>query len=143
MKNLFTTTHPPVSAAGTTAAVLFGVIAGFQICLAAGAPWGVAAYGGANPGVLSESMRSTSAVAAGVYAGLTVVAGSRAVGPTVRRRVLYAAVPLMALGAVVNLASPSIVERMIWTPVTVVLAAAVWRAARHPSLAGRALVTSV
>jgi hypothetical protein len=39
------------------------------------------------------------------------------------------------IGAEANLASPSFVERMIWTPVTFALAASLWRAARDPSIA--------
>ncbi|PRY68594.1 hypothetical protein B0I08_104297 [Glaciihabitans tibetensis] len=130
----FATTNPRASTAGKTAAGLLAVVVGFQICLAAGAPWGEAAYGGANPGVLPENLRVSSGVATGVYLALGAVAGTRLAGPTLRRRVLYAATPLMAVGALMNLASPSFVERMLWTPVTVALAAALWRAARDSSL---------
>jgi hypothetical protein len=36
----------------------------------------------------------------------------------------------MAVGAAMNLASPSFVERMVWTPVTAALAVLLWRAAK-------------
>jgi hypothetical protein len=126
--------HPPASAPALVASGLLGVVSGFQVALAAGVPWGVAAYGGSKPGVLPASLRRTSASAAVVYLGLAVVAGTRVASPVVRRRVFYSALPVMAVGAVVNLASTSFVERMIWTPVTAGLSAALWKAARHPSL---------
>ncbi len=49
--------HRPASHAGKTAAALLVVVAGFHGLLAAGAPWGEAAYGGANSGVLPETLR--------------------------------------------------------------------------------------
>jgi hypothetical protein len=134
VKPLFSLSNPPASTAGRGAAVLFAVVGGFQICLAAGAPWGEAAFGGANVGVLSDTLRVSSAVAAVVYLGLSLVAGTPMLGATLRRRVLYGVAPVMVVGALVNLASPSLPERMIWTPVTVALAISLWRAARHSSL---------
>jgi hypothetical protein len=129
---------PPASAAGKAAAGLFGVVAEFQSCLAAGAPWGAAAYGGANGGVIPVSLRRASGVAAVIYLALAVVSGTNVASPVVRRRVLYAATPVMVVGAVANVASRSLIERMLWTPVTVALAILLWRAARHPSLASDA-----
>ena len=114
--------------AGRTAAVLLLGVAGFQAALALGAPWGSAAYGGGHQGVLPDSFRTASAGASGVYLLLTAAAGTSLVPPALRRRVLYGTAGLMAVGAVMNLASPSLVERMIWTPVTVVLGVLLWKA---------------
>lgn len=110
------------------AATLLGIIALFQIALAAGAPWGAASWGGRHPGRLPAGYRIGSAVAglffypavaafaldsAGVLgdeassgggAGLWVLAG------------------LFGLSTVINLISPSKVER-IWAPVALVLTA--------------------
>jgi hypothetical protein len=116
--------------AGKAAAALLLGVAGFQAALALGAPWGAAAYGGGNPGVLPESFRASSAVASGVYVLLAATAGTSLVPAALRRRVLYGAAGLMVVGAVMNLASPSLVERMIWTPVTASLVVLLWKAAK-------------
>ncbi|WP_104118748.1 hypothetical protein [Arthrobacter sp. B1805] len=126
--------HPPASTAGKVAASLFVVVAAFLMALAAGAPWGAAAQGGSNPGVLPGALRVGSGVQGVVYLLLAGVAGTRWAGITVRRRVLHAAAALMVIGAMMNVASPSLLERMLWVPVTVALVIALWRAARDESL---------
>ncbi|WP_456844126.1 hypothetical protein [Cellulomonas sp. P5_C6] len=115
--------------AGRLAAGLMVTTAAFQAALALGAPWGDAAYGGATSGVLASEQRISSAIAVPVYLAVAAVAAGRVGSPTVRRRVLQAASVVMAAGAVLNLASPSLVERLLWVPVTVVAAVALWRAA--------------
>jgi hypothetical protein len=129
--------HPPAGRAGKGAAALFLVVAGFQAALACGAPWGAAAYGGSNPGVLPDTLRLGSAGLAAVYLVLAAAAGTRLTGPTLRRRLMYGTAGLMTLGFVMNLASPSLVERMIWVPVTVglvVLLRAAGRGSITPAL---------
>lgn len=121
----------PASRAGKAAAVLLLGVAGFQGALALGAPWGAAAYGGAHPGVLPDSFRSGSAAASGVYIMLAAAAGTSLAAPALRRRVTSGTAGLMAIGAAANLASPSLVERMIWTPVTAGLGVLLWKAAKH------------
>jgi hypothetical protein len=125
--------HP----AGKAAGVLLLGVAGFQAALALGAPWGAAAFGGGNPGVLPDSFRATSAGASGVYLLLAAAAGTSLVPTAVRRRVLYGTAGLMVVGAVMNLASPSLVERMIWTPVTAALAVLLWKAAKSDVIASK------
>jgi len=122
---------PRAGTAGRVAAGLLLVVAGFQAALAAGAPWGAAAFGGAHPGVLPARLRGTSAGAVVVYLLLAVVAGTQATGPTIRPRVLLGAAAGMGVGALLNLASPSFIERIIWTPVTIALVAALGREARR------------
>ncbi|MET3920042.1 hypothetical protein [Arthrobacter sp. UYEF20] len=124
----------PASPAGKAAAGLFLAVAGFQTALALGMPWGSAAYGGGHPGVLPDSIRAASAGASGVYLMLAAAAGTPLAPPALRRHVMYGTAGLMAVGAVMNLASPSLVERMIWTPVTVGLGVLLWKAARHGAL---------
>ncbi len=96
----------------------------FQLALAAGAPWGSAAWGGRKPGVLTPGMRVASAFAglvvypwitllvldAGQLADLNLVDRSAGVA------ILWVLTGLFGLGAVANLASPSKVEK-IWAPV--------------------------
>ena len=106
---------------------LLTVVGVFQLALAAGAPWGAAAWGGANPGVLPDAMRVASAVSAAVYGSLAAVTCTGVVGPTLRRRILTGAAGLMAVGTLMNLASPSLVEKALWSPVAASLAVLLWR----------------
>ncbi|GEL93903.1 hypothetical protein CCO02nite_05610 [Cellulomonas composti] len=101
----------------------------FQAALAAGAPWGAAAWGGATSGVLPADQRVASAVAVPVYGLLAAFAAGKIGSPTLQRRVLRVASVVIGAGAVLNLASPSLVERIIWVPVTVAASWALWRSA--------------
>jgi hypothetical protein len=121
--------------AGKVAAALLLGVAGFQAALALGAPWGSAAYGGGNPGILPDSFRTASAGASGVYLLLAAAAGTSLVPTGLRRRVMYGTAGLMAVGTLMNLASPSFVERMIWTPVTAGLTLLLWKAAKSGVIA--------
>lgn len=111
------------------------VAAGFQASLALGAPWGAAAYGGGNPGVLPTSMRASSAAAVVVYSGLAYVVWSGRLAPPAQRRGYAALSGVFAVGTVMNAISPSMVEKAIWTPVVAVLAYSLWRARPARSLA--------
>lgn len=124
-----------VDVAGRAAAALLGTVGAFQALLAAGAPWGAAAWGGAHRGVLPADLRVSSAVSVAAYAALAVVAARPSwPGKPWRRRVLTGAAALLALGTLMNLASPSLPERLIWTPVAASLSVLLWRTAhRAPS----------
>jgi len=128
---------PHRSTAGRVAGWSLTGIAAFQAALAIGAPWGAGAWGGAHPGVLPAEQRIASAVVVPVYLLAAGVAFGFVGSPAVRRRVLRGASVLIGAGAVLNLASPSLVERVVWVPVSVVTAIALWRAApaREPALA--------
>jgi hypothetical protein len=109
------------------AATLLGVISLFQIALAAGAPWGAASWGGRHPGRLPTGYRIGSAVAglffypavALVVLGAAGLLGDDAVGSGGAAG-LWVFAGLFGLSALVNLISPSKVER-IWAPVAFVL----------------------
>lgn len=125
---------PPASTPrGTTilAAALLAVVAAFQAALALGAPWGRAAYGGAHPGPLPGRYRATSTVSAGAYLALALLTLGRGPGTTTRRRTLTGASGLMAVGTVMNLASRSRLERLLWTPVAGILAITLLQVARR------------
>jgi hypothetical protein len=124
------TTASPSHWPTAAAVALAGVVAAFQGALAAGAPWGAAAWGGANPGVLPAGLRAASAGSALLYVLLAVTTGSALVPARPRRRILTVATGLMAVGTVLNLVSPSVVERVIWTPVAAALAVLLWLARR-------------
>jgi len=128
-------TNPPASTAGKIAALLLLIVVAFQAALAAGAPWGAATQGGVNEGVLPDALRVGSVITLVIYAALAVVAGTSLVPATVRRRILYTAAAVMVLATLLNIASTSFVERIIWAPVTIALMIALWNAARDESSA--------
>jgi hypothetical protein len=117
----------PRTAALIAAAGLLA-IAAFQFALAAGAPLGRAAWGGASDR-LPTRLRVSSAVAVVIWVLATLVILARAdyltlPGP---REVVtwgaWAVVGLLILGAFVNVASRSRWERFGWGPLAAILAA--------------------
>ena len=117
----------PAQTAGVLAAVGFLVIAVFQVALAAGAPLGRAAWGGAVARLPSR-LRRASAVSALIWLVAAVVILGRvgieivplpAVVTTVGAWVL---VVVSVLGAIVNFASSGSWERFGWGPLALVLA---------------------
>jgi len=115
-----------VRAAGALAAVGSLGIAAFQVALAAGAPFGRAAWGGSHER-LPRKLRVASAVAAGVWvlAALVVLADAGFdVSPIPASVADWATWVLAALllGAVMNFLSRSRLERIIWGPIALVLA---------------------
>jgi hypothetical protein len=106
----------------------FAVIALFQIALAAGAPLGHASWGGAHAGQLPTGLRVASAVAVGVWALAALIVLGRAgfaVSPlpaSFTTRGAWILVGVLAVGALMNLASPSAWERFLWGPFTLILA---------------------
>ena len=108
-------------------------LAGFQVALALGAPWGAAAWGGTHDGALPAGLRAGSAVAALVWVGVALVVLRRLLGPVGRRRTLLVVAVYSCLGVLLNAASLSSLERAIWAPfclAVAVLAWWAWRAAR-------------
>lgn len=120
----------PGRAARATGALL-AVQGVFQTCLAAGAPWGRVAYGGAHEGRLPQKLRGVSAVAAPVYAVSALAVASEAGSPAVRRAGLIGLAAYMAVGTVLNGISPSPGERLVWTPFCAATAVLAW-VARPP-----------
>ena len=113
--------------AAAVAAIGFVLVAGFQVALALGAPWGRAAWGGAHER-LPSALRVASAFAAVLWAVAALVILARAgfdwspipfSAATWGTWVLFG---LLLLGTVMNLASRSRLERLIQTPVAAVLA---------------------
>ena len=108
------------------ALTLLAGVGAFQVALAAGAPWGAAAWAGQTTGVLPPSLRIASGVSVLVYGGLAAVVATDRLHSATRWRLLTAASMLMVLGAVGNVASQSPVERL-WAPVAATLAVTLWR----------------
>jgi len=114
--------------AAVVATVLLSVLALFQLALAAGVPWGRAAYGGIWPGVLPRGIRINSAVFGLVFYPLATLYVLDAAGiretqwlpaPSV---VLWVLAVFFAIGTGMNAISRSPVERW-WAPVSLGLAA--------------------
>ncbi len=105
--------------------VTAGIIV-FQIALAAGAPWGAYAMGGAYPGQFPPAMRiaalvqgvllGSMAAIVLVRAGLILPRWTRAA-----RWLVWCVVGLTAVSFVLNLITPSAGERALWAPVAAVL----------------------
>ena len=107
--------------AASVAATGFLAIAAFQAALALGAPLGRAAWGGAHAGVLPRGLRLASACAAAgwLVAALLVLGRVRywtLLPFAVFRRGVLVLSPLLAGGAVMNVASSSPWERFFWAP---------------------------
>lgn len=117
-----------MTAVAIIAAALLGVISLFQIALAAGAPWGAASWGGRHPGRLPTGYRIGSAVAGLFFyppAAFFILDTAGVLGdatPSGGELGLWVLTGLFALSTVINLISPSKVER-IWAPVALVLTA--------------------
>lgn len=108
--------------AGIVAAVGFLMVAAFQVVLALGAPWGRAAWGGGHDR-LPQRLRIASGFAAVLWiaASFVVLGGAGYdVSPlslNVARRGTWVLFGLLALGALMNLASSSKWERFLMSPI--------------------------
>jgi hypothetical protein len=105
--------------------VTLGVVA-FQFALAAGAPWGAYAMGGASPGQFPPAMRIAAIIQAALLAGMAAVVLARAglVLPgwsQVSHWLVWIVVALTVLSLVLNLITPSAGERAIWVPTLLLL----------------------
>ena len=107
-------------------ASLTGVVAAFQVALAVGAPWGALAMGGRYPGVMPIEIRVAEvfqALLLGFFAAM-VLSRAGVLLPRwsrVSRRVIWVVVGMSAMSVVLNLATPSALERAIWAPVAIVM----------------------
>lgn len=105
--------------------VSVGVVA-FQLALAAGAPWGAYAMGGAFPGQFPPALRIGAVVQAALLVALAAIVLSRAglllpEWSRASRRLIWAVVAFATLSLVLNLITPSAGERAIWAPVALLL----------------------
>jgi hypothetical protein len=118
-------------------AVLLAVQAVFQAALALGAPWGSAAWGGAHEGALPAGLRVTSAIAAVGWAWVVAVILHRWLGTLGRQRLLLVLAVYSSLGLLLNAASRSLPERLLWSPyalLVTVLAWWEWRTGHHSAI---------
>jgi hypothetical protein len=112
-------------AACTYGVVSIGVIV-FQLALAAGAPWGAYAMGGAFPGQFPPEFRAAAVVQAVIIALLALVVLARAGIALPRwsrasRWLVWVVVAFSGLSLVLNLITPSAGERLLWAPVALIM----------------------
>ena len=121
---------------GWLAALGCGVVAVFQLALAAGAPFGRAAWGGTQAGRLPARLRVASLIAVPVwtFAALLVVRRAGHLAGLVPHGAavwgVWVLTGLFALSALLNAASRSRLERAIWAPFGVVMAVLCFLVAR-------------
>lgn len=114
--------------AAILATVLLLAITVFQLGLALGAPWGAAAWGGRNPGVLPQPLRIASGVAALVVYPLIIALVLASAGiiddgwlPADGTLIMWALAAVLGVGAVMNFVSRSPPERR-WGAVALTIA---------------------
>jgi hypothetical protein len=111
--------------------VLAIVVALFQLALALGAPWGHLAMGGRYPGRFPAGARVGAVVQGALNLGFAVIVLGRAglVTPAPPNWLFWVVVAASAIAAVLNLITPSIPERRLWGPVSLVMLICVVRVA--------------
>lgn len=108
-------------AAAVLVAVLLAALAVFQIALLAGAPLGRFAWGGQHE-VLPTTLRIGSAVSVLIYVVIAWIVWRAAVEPDDPGPWIWILTAYFFVGVVMNAASRSRPERMVMTPVVLVLA---------------------
>lgn len=112
------------------AAILYAIVSlavvAFQVALAAGAPWGAYAMGGAFPGQFPPPLRVAALVQAALLVGLAAIVLARAglIRPRwarASRWLIWFVVAFAVVSFILNLITPSAGERAIWAPVAFLL----------------------
>ena len=112
------------------AAILYVIVSlavvAFQVALAAGAPWGAYAMGGAFPGQFPPPLRVAALVQAALLVGLAAIVLARAglIRPRwarASRWLIWFVVAFAVVSSTLNLITPSAGERAIWAPVAFLL----------------------
>ena len=106
--------------------LLSGVGVAFQLALALGAPWGEMAMGGRFPGRFPQKMRIGALVQMLLLVFMALVVLTRAdlilsEYYEFSQSAVWFVVALCMISAILNTITPSKKERMIWSPVTIVL----------------------
>ena len=123
----------------TTAAVIFGFFAVvtilFQLALALGAPWGEMAMGGKYPGRFPIKLRIGALVQIILLAFFALVVLTRA-GLVLTelyefsKSAIWFVFALFVVSAILNTITPSKKERMLWSPVTIIMVVCAFVVAR-------------
>lgn len=107
-------------------AILTAGVVAFQLALAAGAPWGAYAMGGASPGKFPPALRFAAVIQAALLASLAAVVLARAglILPgwsQVSAWLVWVVTAIMAIGLILNLITPSAGEKKIWAPTVAIM----------------------
>ena len=107
------------------AIISFGIVV-FQLALAAGAPWGEYAMGGAFPGQFPPTLRIAAIIQAAILVGLVMIVLARAGlalpgWSRASRWLIWVVVFFAAVSFILNLITPSAGERAIWAPTALLL----------------------
>lgn len=113
-----------------TAALIFSILALlvmlFQLSLALGAPWGEMAMGGKFPGKFSPLLRVSALAQLLLMAFMALVVLTRAgvlfsEWYETSKSVIWFVVALSFVSAILNTITPSKKERILWSPVTLIM----------------------
>jgi hypothetical protein len=115
-----------ITAVAVLGCVVLGGLAAFQAMLAAGQPWGRLAWGGQHP-VLPTNLRVSSAMSIVAYASFaTIILSAAGIVSVLSDEFVDLAIWVLTgyftLGIVMNGVSRSRSERLVMTPVAVLLA---------------------
>lgn len=113
-------------------ALIYAVLAAFpifaQIALALGAPWGSITLGGRYPGQLPTKLRPAAVLQATI---LTILAAivldqANAISIGLPDWTIWVTVAVMTASAILNTITPSRIERLLWSPVTILKSLIAW-----------------
>lgn len=96
----------------------------FQFCLTIGLPWGEASMGGKYPGKYPPGMRVVSLLNMIILSFLTIIVLVKAdlilsQFKSFSNTAIWFVVAFSAVGSVLNMITPSKIERKIWAPVAI------------------------
>ena len=105
--------------------VLMGIVILFQFCLTLGLPWGAASMGGKYPGKYPPRMRIVSFLNMLILSipVMIVLAKADMILPqlkTVSTWAIWFVVGFSIISAILNIITPSKIERRIWAPLTTI-----------------------
>jgi hypothetical protein len=115
------TVREVITQAAVVISVLLTGLAVFQLLLAAGRPWGRFAWGGQYE-VLPATLRIGSVVTVVIYAAFAWLVWRAVARPEDAGPWIWVLTAFFTLGVVMNAASRSRPERLVMTPVVLVLA---------------------
>ncbi len=104
--------------------VLTSIIVSFQFALAFGAPWGDVAMAGQYPGVMPAPIRIAAAIQGLLLMSLAGIVATR-IGYILpkwyglSRRLIWLVVGINVMSTIMNLATPVMLERVLWSPVAI------------------------
>ena len=110
-----------VNLAAIVFTILTGIVIIFQACLAAGMPWGAASMGGKFPGKYPPKIRAVAIINILIllFIGILGLTKANMIFPQMMsfsRTAIWVVVVFFAISTVMNIITPSKIER-IWAPV--------------------------